>query len=290
MFKFPFLRYNIPQVGEIMDQRSVTEYRQQARDADFSSRVLNVAARTGYLLLASGAEISRVEETIDRICSHYGVESEQAYVLSNGIFLTAGNGREKTYASVRYIPMQGSRFDRLIAVNQFSREVVRGKYTIGEAEKILSRIETSPGKSDFSQILASGIGSAAFSMLFGGSFRDALCAFVAGLILYVFVLKSRTAKKSKMVTNILGGMLVTMICYLLRSFGPGENLHYMVIGSVMPLIPGVTFISGLRDMAGGDYLSGSVRILDAILVFLSISIGVGVVTVIAFSLLGGKML
>ena len=282
MFKFPFLRYNIPQVGEIMDQRSVTEYRQQARDADFSSRVLNVAARTGYLLLASGAEISRVEETIDRICSHYGVESEQAYVLSNGIFLTAGNGREKTYASVRYIPMQGSRFDRLIAVNQFSREVVRGKYTIGEA--------ASPGKSDFSQILASGIGSAAFSMLFGGSFRDALCAFAAGLILYVFVLKSRTAKKSKMVTNILGGMLVTMICYLLRSFGPGENLHYMVIGSVMPLIPGATFISGLRDMAGGDYLSGSVRILDAILVFLSISIGVGVVTVIAFSLLGGKML
>ena len=76
-----------------MEQRKVTEYRQSAQDSSFSSRVLNVAARTGYLLLASGAEISRVEETIDRICSHYGVESEQAYVLSNGIFLTAGNDR-----------------------------------------------------------------------------------------------------------------------------------------------------------------------------------------------------
>lgn len=50
---------------------------------------LNVASLAGDILLASGAEIFRVEETIYRIAKAYGVESSDAFVLSSGIFLTA---------------------------------------------------------------------------------------------------------------------------------------------------------------------------------------------------------
>ncbi|MDY6342351.1 MAG: threonine/serine exporter family protein, partial [Lachnospiraceae bacterium] len=57
----------------------------------FERSVLEVASRAGSILVESGAEISRVEETIERICRHYGVQSEHAYVLSNGIFLAAGS-------------------------------------------------------------------------------------------------------------------------------------------------------------------------------------------------------
>ena len=48
----------------------------------------------GQILLKNGAEISRVEETMDRICKHYGVVTGDFFVLSNGIF-TTGAG---TYA------------------------------------------------------------------------------------------------------------------------------------------------------------------------------------------------
>ena len=54
--------------------------------------VLECAMQAGAILLANGAEISRVEETVTRMCSHYGVESEKAFVLSNGLFMTAGSG------------------------------------------------------------------------------------------------------------------------------------------------------------------------------------------------------
>lgn len=50
--------------------------------------VLDLALMAGHILLENGAEIYRVEETIDRICGYYGVNSENAFVLSNGIFLT----------------------------------------------------------------------------------------------------------------------------------------------------------------------------------------------------------
>ena len=36
-------------------------------------------------MLENGAEISRVEETIQHIATDYGVENESFYALSNGI-------------------------------------------------------------------------------------------------------------------------------------------------------------------------------------------------------------
>ena len=55
--------------------------------------VLETAMKAGRLLLGNGAEIFRVEETIYRICRHYGVQSASTFVLSNGIFITAGMRR-----------------------------------------------------------------------------------------------------------------------------------------------------------------------------------------------------
>ena len=53
--------------------------------------------QAGHILLENGAEIFRVEETIDRICHYYGIESGNAFVLSNGIFITSGNEREEIF-------------------------------------------------------------------------------------------------------------------------------------------------------------------------------------------------
>ena len=48
------------------------------------NKVLEVAMMAGHILLENGAEISRVEETMERMCRHFGVESENFFVLSNG--------------------------------------------------------------------------------------------------------------------------------------------------------------------------------------------------------------
>ena len=64
----------------------------------------------------------------------------------------------------------------------------------------------------------------------------------------------------------------------------------MISGAIMPLVPGIAFTNGIRDIADGDYISGAVRLLDAILVFLCIAIGVGVMFTIYHGLMGGVML
>lgn len=238
--------------------------------------VLDLALMAGHILLENGAEIYRVEETIDRICGYYGVNSENAFVLSNGIFLTAGSARESFFAKVQHIPVSGTHLNKVAAVNQLSREIVEGKHTIQDAYRILEEIRTMPGKKRWMQTLASGVGSAAFCIFFGGTFGDSLAAFAAGICLYLYVLWLSVPHLSKIVGNIGGGALVTVVCCRLYLMGVGENLNFMMIGTIMPLVPGVAFTNSIRDVADGDYISGSVRMLDALLVFFCIAIGVGI--------------
>lgn len=92
-------------------------------NAESTREALDVASLAGDILLASGAEIFRVEETIDRIARAYGVNSSDAFVLSSGIFLTAESGKKQEFARVRHIPLSAARLDKVTAVNQLSREI-----------------------------------------------------------------------------------------------------------------------------------------------------------------------
>lgn len=251
--------------------------------------VLDVAMEAGHILLENGAEISRVEETIDRICRHFGVESENAFVLSNGIFLTAGNENEKLFARVKHIPVKGAQLHKVAAVNQLSREIEAGKYEVPQIREKLKQIKTQPGKSKRTLVAMSGLGSGCFCMMFGGSAAECMAAFLIGMILYLYLL-AVGGRLSKIVENIGGGMLITVLSILFMKSLPALDMSHMISGAIMPLVPGLAFTNGIRDIADGDYISGTVRMIDAVLVFLSIAAGVGLVISIYHQLTGGALL
>ena len=99
---------------------------------DDSSKVMDLAYEAGSILLENGAEISRVEETMQRIAGHFGVEDESVFVLSNGIMATS-----KGYARSKFIPIKGTSLDKVVAVNQLSREVAQGQCNLPELERRL---------------------------------------------------------------------------------------------------------------------------------------------------------
>lgn len=255
--------------------------------------ILEAAVMAGHILLENGAEIARVEETMERICRYFGAQSENFFVLSNGIFVTgSGNfeGQRGQYAKVQHIPVKGTQLDKVVAVNQLSREVEEGHYSIKQTREKLEQIRRMPGKSFPAQIFASGAGSACFCYLLGGSLADSVSAFAAGLLLYAFVLSVSRTHMTKITKNICGGALVTLLCIFSYRSGLGENLSNMIIGSIIPLVPGIAFTNGIRDIADGDYISGAVRLLDAILVFLCVAVGVGGMFLIYHRIFGGGLL
>lgn len=269
------------------DERSSPIYGAE-EDSTSLHRVLNVAIQAGNILLENGAEIYRVEDTMKRIALCFGADNEEFFVLSNGIFITGWNDAAKrNYARVRHVPVKNARLAKVAAVNQLSREISRGVCTLEQAEARLAEIDSMPEKPRHLQMIASGVGSGCFCYLFGGGIADCVPAAIAGALLYIFVLFVSKPYLTKILGSICGGAIASLLCVLFWHLGLGESLDHMVIGSVVPLIPGVSFINGIRDLAGEDYLSGAVRLLDAILIFICIAIGVGIVISFFFRSGGG---
>ena len=55
----------------------------------------------------------------------------------------------------------------------------------------------------------------------------------------------------------------------------------------MPLVPGVAITNGLRDFISGDLIAGTSKVAEAILIAVSIAVGVGTVLKLASFLWGG---
>ena len=246
-----------------------------------NQKTLDLAYEAGSILLENGAEISRVEETMHRIADHFGVEDESFFVLSNGIMATG-----KDYARSKFIPIKGASLDKVVAVNQLSREVEQGECSLEQLEQRLKAIRAMKAKPAWEQILASAVGSAAFCIIFGGGFMDCLASFVAGLVLWIYMLFVASKRLSRIVGTASGGLLATLICFGMYRLGLGEHLSNMIIGAIIPLIPGVAFTNGIRDMANEDYLAGTTRLLDAMLSFFCISLGVALAFMLDENLFG----
>ncbi len=259
---------------------------QNLSDGQQHAEALAIASEAGHILLENGAEISRVEETMERIASYYGVDSKSFFVLSNGIFTTSSFNK---YANVEFIPFKGTQLDKVVAVNQLSRDIVAGKYSIEQARVRLEEIRNMKPHPRWEQILASALGSAGFCIVFGGGLLDCAASFICGILLWILVLFVTAPHMSKIVGNIVGGFFVTSLCILFKYAGFGHSLPNMIIGAIIPLIPGVPFVNGVRDLANEDYIAGATRLLDALLVFFCIAAGVALAFV-CDSLISGSMI
>ena len=237
-------------------------------------QALTLAAEAGHILLENGAEISRVEETMERIAAAYGVEDESFFVLSNGIIATGQH-----YARAEFIPIKGTQLSRVVEVNQLSREVERRRpagapMPVSELASRLQAIRTAPGKPAWEIILGIALGVSAFSILFGGSLTDAAATLACGLLLGTFMAYV-SPHLSRLVGNVAGGLVGGLLCILAvhlatQCLGSSVTLHLpnMIIGTIIALVPGVPFTNGMRDLANEDYIAGTTRLTDAFLAFL----------------------
>ena len=124
-----------------------------------------------------------------------------------------------------------------------------------------------------------------FAMIFGGDLRSALAAAVAGLAASGYLQLCARYSLPGGFQKISTAALITLVCILLCNLLRTSASH-AIIGTLMILTPGIAFTMGIRDFVQGDYLSGTIRMIDALLIAASIAIGTGLVLGL-YSLLTG---
>ena len=119
--------------------------------------------------------------------------------------------------------------------------------------------------------------------LFGGAAGDAFTARAPGFAVGLFTRALARVRPplNKLVSNMLSAgvvALVSLACVqALGLAGVACSLDKVIIGGIIPLVPGVALTNGIRDVANCDYLSGTIRAIDAVLIAAGIALGVGLV-------------
>ena len=143
--------------------------REEAKDFNLAVDVIMLA---GTLLLQSGSETYRVEDTMIRIAHSQGIIDCNALAMPVAIFFSIENtnvSRMKRNLKTNY------NIEKVCDVNQVSRQLVTGEISLQEAFDELNRLKVKELPYNNKQLIAAATLSAPFfSIMFGGNFYDAL--------------------------------------------------------------------------------------------------------------------
>ncbi len=254
--------------------------------------VTDLALEAGRILLKNGGEVFRVDDTIQRICKSFRVSQVDVFITGHAIFISVENGAGDVYTKVKNVPLSSPNLKIVAEINALSREIASGEVSLSAAMDRLKEIETIPGRSHCHRILAAGISAGMFAVLLGGVIAEGVAAFIIGCLTYLWVLFAEKHRLSKIITNVVNGIAMTVFALIIIQIPGLSGLHMagMLSGAIMPFIPGLAFVNAVRDIADSDFLSGTVRMIDALLVFIYIALGVGVTLGLYNGLLGGVFL
>ncbi|MGN1231434.1 MAG: threonine/serine exporter family protein, partial [Anaerotignum sp.] len=125
------------------------------------------------------------------------------------------------------------------------------------------------------RVFAYGLISGGFSLLSSESLLDGVLSFFIGMLLGSFVFWLGRKKVPYFFEPFLGGMLAAYCACWVQPLFPAARVDTIVIGSIMPLLPGVTFSKSMRDLLEGNIISGSTKAVEALVIACSLAGGVG---------------
>ena len=235
-----------------------------------------IALEMGEKLLMCGAEIARVEDTVYRISLAYGATNIDVMAIMSLIILTVEiDGISVTHS--RSVPKNeaGNNFGRLERINALSRKICAEKPSKQEFLSELKKIDSETRPQLLLYVLGNVLVAAGFTVFFGGSFID--CA-IAGFISIVMCLLLKFSVQkldanemiSKFTVCFIGGVAAILVSRM--GFIPCDS-NKIMIGNIMNVISGVAFTNSLRDLLGGDLMTGLFRFASVVLDTVSIACG-----------------
>lgn len=250
------------------------------------NRIMNIAACAGKIILESGGEIYRVEETIVRICSAYNIKNAQPFATPTVIIVSASNEYGQTISLVMRIKRRNLNLEKISEVNDISRNIKSKGFTLELIENELSKIDSKKAYSTKINILSSAVTAGFFALVFGGNFRDFTVSFFIGCLIKILSIFLNSVETNEFFINTICGALAALVALLSVHLKIGAHADKIIIGSIMLLVPGLAITNAIRDTIAGELLSGITRCAEAFLVAVAIALGTGVAMKL-WLLLGG---
>lgn len=242
---------------------------------DRHSMLVRELLHIGEALLAAGAEVSRVEDTVERLARAYGAKHVDIFVITSDIVLTICFEDDSVLTQTRRISYAaGTDFSRLEALNALSRACCAQPIPLDELHRRVQaiRVQQRPAVMHY---LGSVLGGSMFTMFFGGSWQDGLFAAAVSALVCFLQRRALPHFRNAAVFDLLAGLLLGSIICLASHLFPVLSQGKLLIGVIMLLIPGVALTNSVRDMLVGHTVSGMMRLSESLVLAGALAMGFG---------------
>ncbi|OIK16208.1 hypothetical protein BIV60_05365 [Bacillus sp. MUM 116] len=247
------------------------------KQAEQTYEIMEVCLLAGKIMLQSGGETYRVEDTMMRIAAAFGIENSHSYVTPTGIIFSA-EGREPTKTKLIRISERSTDLKKVALVNSISRRISNGELTPEKALQLLKELETHTLTFPFMiQVLAASSASGCFLIMFNGDWNDFIPAMISGGLGYFSNIYFHRFVPIKFFSEFLASFVIGLLSFLFVKLGVGHELDKIIIGSVMTLVPGLLITNAIRDLMAGHLVSGLSKGAEAFLTAFAIGSGIAII-------------
>ncbi len=246
---------------------------------DYSS-VLRRALDLGEMVLMSGGEVGRVEDTVSRICYAYGAERVDVLTITSSIIVTVITPRGEAITQTRRITSKGYDLTRLDALNRLSRHVCETLPSADYIDEKLCEIKGRRAMRWYLMLFAEIVIAFFFTVFFGGSWMDAAASGFVALSIFLMERIRGNIHINKIVFLLSSSFIAGAVSVATVHLGIGHNVNAIMIGAIMLLIPGISITAAFEDLLTGDTITGLLQICESVIMTVGIAVGFAVATFI----------
>ncbi|MCB9838930.1 MAG: threonine/serine exporter family protein [Phycisphaeraceae bacterium] len=232
--------------------------------------------RMAGALGAHGAAAHRLEDALSACARRLGVHAE-FFATPTGVFVTVGDlDNQRT----RITPIESFEvnIEKLTLLDRTLTDTAEGAIDVREGLAQIERILAAPPRFGPVVTTASFAAiSASATVFFKGSVADAATAGVIGLVVGALAsFASRDRSLARVLEFVSGAAAAIIATFAALITGGAADPATAMLAGLIVLVPGLTLTTAVNELATRHLVSGSARLMGALIVFVMIGFGVAV--------------
>jgi uncharacterized membrane protein YjjP (DUF1212 family) len=230
--------------------------------------------KLGRALHECGTTSQRMERHLSNVTRMLGLNG--SFMISPTTFTCAFWEEDEfdQFIHIERIEPAELNLGRLWEIDRLVESIADGKLSFSEGMDQLEKVTKAPwnysnAANAFSWTLMGG----SFAALLSAQTQDCIAAGVLSLILFFVTRVTSLHASWKPVLTILAPFVSGLLAGAAAACGIGINVPFVILSSIIIFIPGLALTVALTEIAAGHLISGTSRLVDALMLLLKLFFG-----------------
>jgi uncharacterized membrane protein YjjP (DUF1212 family) len=238
--------------------------------------LLEFLYRLGQAYLACGEQTAKVELLLRRIATAYGMRKARVVAFPTAVFISLhdSTGEKVTLAESE---LRSLRLDQMADFYALGEAAQSGRLDLREGLDRLAAIRRQePRFGNLGFIAGHTILSVGLALVLMPTPSNLAAAFVLGLIVALLKLFNRRSSVVSVPLPVIAATMVSALVFLAIRYGLAVDPLHVLVPPLVTFLPGAMLTLGMVELAYGDMVSGSSRLIAGFVQLILLAFGLSI--------------